>query len=150
MSAAPQQQSRRREHHQRARLRHLVVADDLEVAPTADVQEFDGGRGVGGGLDFDLVAGVERRRAPVQVDTVLQDARLHVVSTAVDLYAVLLINAVQAQYGVAITPYQSATGTTVLSPADFPTLLGNRIDAAPATAGVQELKKSLPNVTVQR
>src|SRR5205085_6570847 len=51
------------------------------------------------------------------------------IRTAVDLYAVLLINAVQAQYGVAITPYQSATGSTVLSPADFPTLLGNRVDA---------------------
>ena len=63
------------------------------------------------------------------------------IRTAVDLYAVLLINAVQSQFGVAITPYQAATGSTVLSPADFPTLLGNRIDAAPATAGVQELKE---------
>jgi len=48
---------------------------------------------------------------------------------------------VQSQFGVAITPYQSATGSTVLSSADYPTLLGNRIDAAPATAGVQELKE---------
>ena len=63
------------------------------------------------------------------------------IRTAVDLYAVLLINAVQSQFGVAITPYQSATGSTVLSSADYPTLLGNRIDAAPATAGVQELKE---------
>ncbi|MDQ6801237.1 MAG: metallophosphoesterase [Acidobacteriota bacterium] len=63
------------------------------------------------------------------------------IRTSVDLYAVLLINAVQSQYGVAITPYQAATGTTVLSSADFPTLLANRIDAAPATAGVQELKE---------
>ena len=63
------------------------------------------------------------------------------VRVAVDLYALLLINAVQAQFGVAVTPYQSATGSTVLSSADFPTLLGNRIDAAPATAGVQELKE---------
>lgn len=60
---------------------------------------------------------------------------------AVDLYAVLLLNAVQSQYGIKITPYQAATGTTTLSAADFPTLLGNRIDAAPATAGVQELKE---------
>ncbi len=60
---------------------------------------------------------------------------------AVDLYALLLINAVQSQFGVAITPYQAATGSTTLSAADFPTLLGNRIDAAPATAGVQELKE---------
>jgi 2',3'-cyclic-nucleotide 2'-phosphodiesterase (5'-nucleotidase family) len=63
------------------------------------------------------------------------------VRVAVDLYAVLLINAVQSQFGVAITPYQSATGSTVLSSADFATLLGNRIDAAPATSGIQELKE---------
>ncbi len=63
------------------------------------------------------------------------------IRTSVDLYAVLLINAVQSQFGVAIKPYQAATGSTVLSPADFPTLLANRIDAAPATAGVQELKE---------
>src|SRR5205807_3243736 len=72
------------------------------------------------------------------------------IRTAVDLYAVLLINAVQAQFGVAITPYQSATGSTVLSSADFATLLGNRIDAAPATTGIQELKEwaaLLSNVT---
>ena len=72
------------------------------------------------------------------------------VRVAVDLYAVLLINAVQAQFGVAITAYQSATGNTVLSSADFVTLLGNRIDAAPATMGIQELKEwtaLLSNVT---
>lgn len=63
------------------------------------------------------------------------------VRVAVDLYALLLLDAVQAQYGITITPYQSAAGSTVLSPADFPTLLGNRIDVAPATAGVQELKE---------
>ena len=63
------------------------------------------------------------------------------IRVAVDLYAVLLLNAVQSQYGIAVTPYQAATGSTTLSPSDFPTLLGNRIDAAPATAGVQELKE---------
>ncbi len=63
------------------------------------------------------------------------------VRAAVDLYALLLINAVKSEFGVAITPYQAATGTTTLTPADFPTLLGNRIDAAPATSGVQELKE---------
>jgi 2',3'-cyclic-nucleotide 2'-phosphodiesterase (5'-nucleotidase family) len=60
---------------------------------------------------------------------------------AVDLYALLLLNAVEAQYGVKITAFQAATGTTTLSSADLPTLLGNRIDAAPGTAGVQELKE---------
>ncbi len=63
------------------------------------------------------------------------------VRTAADLYAILVLNAVQQQFGVTITPYQSATGSTVLSPADMPTLLGNRIDAAPTAAGVQELKE---------
>lgn len=63
------------------------------------------------------------------------------VRVAVDLYALLLINAIQSQYGIAVTPYQSATGTTVLSSADYPTLLGNRIDAAPSSPGVQELKE---------
>jgi 2',3'-cyclic-nucleotide 2'-phosphodiesterase (5'-nucleotidase family) len=63
------------------------------------------------------------------------------VRIVVDLYAVLLINAVQSQFGVTVTPYQSATGSVVLSAADFTTLLGNRIDAAPSTAGIQELKE---------
>lgn len=62
------------------------------------------------------------------------------VRAAVDLYALLLLGAVQAQFGVTITPYQSATGNTVLSSADFAAILANRIDAAPATGGIQELK----------
>ncbi len=61
--------------------------------------------------------------------------------TAVDLYALLLLGAVEAQYGVKITAYQTATGSTTLSSADFVTLLGNRIDADPGTKGVQELKE---------
>jgi len=63
------------------------------------------------------------------------------VRVVVDLYALLLINAVESQYGLKITAYQAATGATTLSSADMPTLLGNRIDAAPSTAGVQELKE---------
>lgn len=63
------------------------------------------------------------------------------VRVAVDLYALLLLNAVETQYGLKVTAYQAATGATTLSSADFPTLLGNRIDAAPSTAGVQELKE---------
>ena len=38
----------------------------------------------------------------------------------------LLLGAVQTQYGITVTPYQSAAGNTVLSSADFTTLLGNR------------------------
>ncbi len=63
------------------------------------------------------------------------------VRMAVDLYAVLLLGAVEAQFGVTITPYASATGSTVLSGANFPGLLANRIDAAPGSPGVQELKE---------
>lgn len=70
--------------------------------------------------------------------TDLTGGRVHVV---VDLYALFLINAIESQYGIKVTPYQSATGTTVLSPADMTTLLGNRIDASPLTPGIQELKE---------
>lgn len=63
------------------------------------------------------------------------------IRVAVDLYALLLLNAVQSQYGITITPYQAATGTTTLGTSDLPTLLGNRIDAAPSVTGVQELKE---------
>jgi len=56
-----------------------------------------------------------------------------------DLYDLLLLNAVQQEFGITVTPYQSATGTVVLN--DIPKLLGNRIDLLPATPGVQELKE---------
>ena len=64
--------------------------------------------------------------------------RLRVVA---DLYAVLLLNAVESQYGIKITPYKAATGTTTLSSADYPTLLGNRINLTPSASTVQELKE---------
>lgn len=63
------------------------------------------------------------------------------VRVAADLYAVLLLNAVEAQFGTAITAYKSATGTEVLSGGDLDGILANRIDVAPATPGVQELKE---------
>jgi 2',3'-cyclic-nucleotide 2'-phosphodiesterase (5'-nucleotidase family) len=63
------------------------------------------------------------------------------IRVAVDLYALLLINAVESQYGLKITAYQAATGATTLSSADMATLLGNRIDFAPGASGVQELKE---------
>ena len=63
------------------------------------------------------------------------------VRVSVDLYAVLLLGGVQSQFGVAITPYNSATGPGILSRADIPGIMANRIDAAPATPGVQELKE---------
>jgi hypothetical protein len=45
------------------------------------------------------------------------------VRVAVDLYAVLLFGAVQARFGVTITPFQSASGNAVLSGADLPGIL---------------------------
>jgi hypothetical protein len=63
------------------------------------------------------------------------------VRVAADLSSVLLLGAVQSQFGVTITPYQSATGNVVLSSADIAGILANRIDAAPATGGIQELKE---------
>lgn len=60
---------------------------------------------------------------------------------ATDLYAVLALGAVQAQFGIAITVYKSATGDATLSGADLAGVLANRINAAPAGKGVQELKE---------
>jgi 2',3'-cyclic-nucleotide 2'-phosphodiesterase (5'-nucleotidase family) len=77
--------------------------------------------------------------ANLGVPTALADGTR--IRAAVDFYAVLLIGAVQSQFGVAITPYQAATGTEVLSSANLAAILGNRIDAAPGSAGVQELKE---------
>lgn len=61
------------------------------------------------------------------------------VRVAADLPAIVALGALlQARFGFTITAYQAATGPTTLS--DLATLLGNRIDALPAAAGVQELK----------
>jgi hypothetical protein len=60
---------------------------------------------------------------------------------AADLFEVFFLDAIQAQFGVAITAYKSATGAGALSRADVAGILVNRIDAAPASAGVQELKE---------
>ncbi len=65
------------------------------------------------------------------------------VRIASDLYGVLLLGAVEAQFGVTITPYAAATGSTVLSGSDLAGVLANRIDAAPGTSGIQELKEWL-------
>ena len=62
------------------------------------------------------------------------------VRIVVDLYTLLLINAIGGELGVTVTPYQSASGTMVLSPDNLPAILSNRVDAAPGTPGLQELK----------
>ena len=113
-----------------------------EVAATA----LGGTRAVSALVVNKAVAAIDRLSGFAATDTTSTGAVTELSSSsrirvAVDLYAVLLLNAVQSQYGIAITPYQAATGSTTLSPSDFPTLLGNRIDAAPATSGVQELKE---------
>ena len=63
------------------------------------------------------------------------------VRMAVDLYAVLLLGAVQNQFGIAITASESSIGPGVLAGADIPGVLGNSIDASPAAPGFRELKE---------
>lgn len=60
---------------------------------------------------------------------------------AADLYGVLMMGAVQSQFGVSITPYAGATGTAVVSGADLAGALGNRINATPGAASPVELKE---------
>jgi hypothetical protein len=59
---------------------------------------------------------------------------------AADLFAILALNTIQSQFGVNITVYKSATGTTTLSGADLTGLMANRISTTP-TGSVQELKE---------
>lgn len=63
------------------------------------------------------------------------------VRAAADLYAIVALGSIKAQFGVDITAYRASTGPATLSTADFAGLLASRFDAAPATAGVQELKE---------
>lgn len=65
-------------------------------------------------------------------------ARVRVVT---DLYALLLLGAVEGQFGTRITAYKSPTGLVILSGADLSGLLANRVNAAPGGPGVQELKE---------
>lgn len=63
------------------------------------------------------------------------------VRIAADLYAVLMMGAAQAEFGADIKAYAAGTGTTLLTAANMPGLLANRIDLDPATAGMQEVKE---------
>ena len=61
-----------------------------------------------------------------------------------DLYAVLMMDAAQTEFGANITAWATPTGTTdadKLSSANMARLMANRIDLDPATAGTQELKE---------
>ncbi len=69
----------------------------------------------------------------------LVDATRYRVSA--DLYMILMMGAVQAQFGTSITAYKAATGATVLSSADMAGLLANRINLTPAATTVQETKE---------
>lgn len=60
---------------------------------------------------------------------------------ATDLFAIIALGTVQAQFGTTITVYKSATGTIALSGADLAGILANRISLAPSTAAVLELKE---------
>jgi hypothetical protein len=63
------------------------------------------------------------------------------IRVATDLFAIVAIGAVQAQFGVTVTAYKSATGTATLSLADINGILANRINATPGSASIQELKE---------
>src|SRR5258707_12037133 len=63
------------------------------------------------------------------------------VRAVVDLSSLLLLDAVRTQYGVAITVYKSATGAVVLSGADLPGILANRVNTDPTGASIRELKE---------
>lgn len=66
---------------------------------------------------------------------------------AVDLYGVLLLNAVQTQFGIAINAFRSSTGPELLTSSDISGIMANRIDLSPSTAGVQELKEWMALLT---
>ena len=63
------------------------------------------------------------------------------VRVAADLFAILALGSLQTQFGTTITAYQSPTGSAALSGADTAGLLANRINAAPLSGSVQELKE---------
>jgi len=58
-----------------------------------------------------------------------------------DLYAILMLGAVQSQYGVTITPYAAATGSATVSAANLAAAMANRINLNGPSATVQELKE---------
>ncbi len=62
------------------------------------------------------------------------------VRVATDLFGILALGAVQTQFGVSVTVYGQATGSTTLSGANLNGILANRISAVPSSASIQELK----------
>ena len=58
-----------------------------------------------------------------------------------DLYAILMMGAVQSQFGVSITAYAAPTGTATVSGANLTAAMANRINLNGPTATVQELKE---------
>ncbi len=58
-----------------------------------------------------------------------------------DLYALLLLDAVESQFGTKLTIYKSATGGTTLSSADMAGLMENRVNMAPLSGAIVEMKE---------
>lgn len=58
-----------------------------------------------------------------------------------DLYAVMMMGAAQAAFGVSITAYKDSTGSDVLSPSNVTAMLPNRVDLDPSTKAIEELKE---------
>ncbi len=60
---------------------------------------------------------------------------------AADLYAIFMLGAAQAEFGVAINAYRTATGTETLSGANLAGAMANRINLDPSTPAVVETKE---------
>ena len=60
---------------------------------------------------------------------------------AADLYGILMMGAIESQFGVTITPYAAGTGSATLSLANLPAAMANRINTTPGAATLVELKE---------
>jgi 2',3'-cyclic-nucleotide 2'-phosphodiesterase (5'-nucleotidase family) len=60
---------------------------------------------------------------------------------AADLYAVLMMNQIDAYFGVSITAYAGPTGPAVVSGGDLTAAMANRINMTPGAATFQETKE---------
>jgi len=63
------------------------------------------------------------------------------IRVATDLFGILALDTLKSQFGVSVTVFKSSTGEATLSSTDFAGILANRINAAPAGPGIQELKE---------
>jgi 2',3'-cyclic-nucleotide 2'-phosphodiesterase (5'-nucleotidase family) len=74
-----------------------------------------------------------------QATTVLDGSTRYRV--AADLYAVLMMGAIESYFGISITAYADATSNTVVSGANIPAAMANRINLNPGATTFQETKE---------